>query len=288
MMAPDTLLLALTSVPLGGILSLFLFGTRPRRRHVPGLLFHSVLPKPGLEMSHFPLGRFLKLCSILESENYHSLTLNQACEFHDQPPAAHAKRICITFDDGLQSIFDHALPQLERFHLRATIFCIAGHYGEPSSWDVFSDNRHLTMEQIRTLSDCGHEIGSHTCSHAYLPYLEESALRRELGESRKRLEDITGKAVTSISFPFGGWNRRIWDIARETGYCAATLYRGKDPDINGLLPVLGVYQFDTVGDILSRIDTTRLYSLSRARSRMMSHFSRGTPVWKHRKEYVRI
>jgi len=287
-MVTDNLLLGLTSVPFAGILSLFIFGARPRQGHVPGLLFHSVLPKPGHEMSHFPLGRFQKLCSILESENFHSLTLSEACACHDRPSASHAKKICITFDDGLQSVFDYVLPELERFHLRATIFCIAGYYGNSSSWDVFSKNRHLTMEQIRTLSDCGHEIGSHTCSHAYLPYLEESVLRRELVESRKRLEDITGRAVTGISFPFGGWNRRIWDIARESGYSAATLYRGKDPDMTGLLPVLGVYQFDTVDDILSRIDMNRLFSLSRARSRMMSHFSRGTPVWKHRKEYVRI
>ncbi|MBN1306771.1 MAG: polysaccharide deacetylase family protein [Chitinispirillaceae bacterium] len=252
----------------------------------PGLLFHSVVPKPRAEIAHFPLGRFEKLCNALRQRNYRTLTLHEAANV--AAPAEGEKTLLLTFDDGLQSVHRHALPVLDFCDFRATVFCISGFYGKKSAWDVFTRNRHLTREEIRAIAQSGHEIGSHTCTHAYLPYLDDQSIGRELSESKMRLEDIIGKAVTSLSFPYGGWNRRIWEIARETGYSAATLYCGGDGDQKGLFPVLGVHQFDSVDDVLAKLATALPLSIIRARSRMMAHFARGTPIWKYRKEYVSV
>ena len=208
-----------------GAVATLCFGRRPHVRSVvPGLLFHSVQPEPGLEMSHFPLARFDKLCSRLNEFGYTGITVTDAATGHDGNVTG--KPLLLTFDDGLHSIFEYALPVLRRHRHRATIFCVAGFYGSSSSWDIFSGNRHLTPKEIAAIAAEGHEIGSHTCTHAYLPYLTDALVRDELTVSKKRLEDIVGKPVTSISFPFGGWNRRIWDIACESGYVTATLYRG--------------------------------------------------------------
>ena len=273
------------SVPfLLGTVSTLLFGRRRASTVPPGLLFHSIVPRPGLEMSHVALDRFERFCSLLAGKNIATLTVSDAILPLDNasPPGQHC---LITFDDGFQSVATMAAPVLEHYHLKATVFCLGNHFGESSRWDIFSGNIHLTRGEIRALADQGHEIGGHSLTHAYLPFLDEKSVRNELEFSKKQLEDIIGKQVTSLSFPYGGWNQRIWEIALETGYTAATLYRGHSRAGRGQIPVYGVYQYDSPADMLAKCTGQSAISLVRARSGMMAHFARGTPVWKYRREY---
>ena len=268
-----------------GAFSALLFGRRGIPSTIPtGLLFHSVLPKPGLEMSHVSLRRFERFCSMLSERQFTSLTVSGTLSA-DSHSSSSGNRCMLTFDDGFQSVATIAAPVLQRYNLKATVFCLGNHFGTLSQWDIFSGNTHLTKQEIRTLFTMGHEIGSHSLTHAYLPFLDTKSVRTELADSKNMLEDIIGSAVTSLSFPYGGWTPAIWEIAQETGYTAATLYRGHSRAGRGLFPVYGVYQYDTPEDMLSKCTDRASFSLLRARSRMMAHFARGTPVWKYRRAY---
>jgi peptidoglycan/xylan/chitin deacetylase (PgdA/CDA1 family) len=143
---------------------------------------------------------------------------------------------------------------------------------------------HLTKAEVREISSLGHEIGSHSLTHPNLTYLAEADLARELGDSKKLLEDITGKSVSAISFPFGSWNPRVWERARELGYTHGTLYRNH-AGAAGLFPVYGVYGFDTASAALTRLAPPYPVSLSLACAKIMSHFAKGAPLWKFRKNY---
>lgn len=237
-------------------------------------------------MSHVAQHRFERFCSLLSSAGLTACTVSEATIFMDNTYNGTAPENCLlTFDDGFKSVIASAAPILQQHRLKATVFCLGNHFGTLSKWDIFSGNPHLTKNDIRALSDMGHEIGSHSHTHAYLPFLDNRSVRTELVTSKEVLEDITGKAVTSLSFPYGGWNPRIWDIAREEGYTAATLYRGTSPASKELFPVYGVYQYDRPEDMLAKLTDRSVLSPLRARSRMMAHFARGTPVWKFRPEY---
>lgn len=251
---------------------------------VPGLLFHSVLPHPAFEMSHFPLSRFTPLLESLKKRQYQAITLQSAAV----AAATELKPLLLTFDDGLNTVYHHALPALQDAGMVATIFCVSGYLGNRSGWDVFNRNIHLTSDELREIAALGHEIGSHTHSHVNLPYLDTHAITEELQLSKRTLEDIIGREVTSLSFPHGGWSPKIWNIAQEIGYKAATLYRGRRHASQKLFPVQGVYQFDSIEDILVKIDPVCRFSSSRARAVMMSHFAKGTPIWKYRREYSRV
>ena len=250
----------------------------------PGLLFHSITPKPG-EMSHYSHSDFKYLCTLLKENGYSTNTLKNMANANDTPES---KQILITFDDGLESVFKYALPSLEEQRFKTTIFCMGGFYGSKSTWDIFSHNTHLTREQIISLHTLGHEIGSHTCTHAYLPFLNKDRQLKELTDSKARLEDIIGAPVTSLSFPYGGYNDQIWQLAREIGYTKATLYRNHSSSDSNLYPVEGVYRFDSPFDVLHKINSTSLYSIVRARTAMMAHFAKGTPLWKFRKTYTSL
>jgi len=279
----------LSSPLLAGLISTCIFGRKAAVEGIPGLLFHSVVPVPGRELSHYPLDRFDAFCRELSDSTYRTICVKDASTGqHPAEGLSGLSPLLLTFDDGLDSVFHHALPVLETYGLKATVFCLGSHFGELSAWDIFTGNRHLTREQIRILVHKGIEIGSHTVTHPCLPYLDMQSIRKELTESKKTLEDITGYAVTSLAFPYGAWDKTIWQIALESGYTAATLYRGSPGTIPNLFPVSGVYRFDSPADILEKLKNTRLFSSVVARTRMMPHFAKGTPIWRYRKTYSRV
>ena len=124
-----------------------------------------------------------------------------------RPPRA----IVVTFDDGHVSNHDAALPVLVEHGFRATFFVTAGRIGAGST---------MTWRQIRALHAAGMEIGSHTVTHRPPSTLDDAALRYELFESRRILEDGLGAPVVSISSPTGFFNPRMRLVAREAGYRA--------------------------------------------------------------------
>ena len=123
------------------------------------------------------------------------------------PPRA----VVITFDDGHVSNYSAALPVLLEHRLRATFFITAGSIGTSEMMD---------WAQIRELHASGMEIGSHTVTHRPPSMLDDNALRYELFESRRILEDGLGSPVTSVSSPTGFFNPRMRVIAEEAGYRA--------------------------------------------------------------------
>ncbi len=268
-----------------GVLASLLFGKVNRQISVPGLLFHSVIPGTLLpNLSCYSTKNFEHLMTLLKGLNYQGVTVSS---YDKHLPDT--KSVLITFDDGFQCVEEYALPIIEKFDFKTTIFCVTGFSGKKSSWDIYSHNRHLDNNAIRRIAEQGHEIGSHTSSHAFLPYLDDTDLRAELETSKKTLEDITGCPVTSISFPFGGVNRRVWQCAQQVGYTCGTIYRDhKKISSPELFPVYGVYQFESAESIVHKINPQNYISLSRAVSVLLSHFSKGTPVWRLRDTYQNI
>ena len=116
--------------------------------------------------------------------------------------------VFITFDDGYKANYTEIFPILERHNARITIFL--------TLMNVREDG--LTEEMIRRMSDSGLvKFESHSLNHRNLARIsdDEPRLRREIGESRFRIEEITGKPVVAIAYPYGGFNQRVIEVARE-------------------------------------------------------------------------
>jgi peptidoglycan/xylan/chitin deacetylase (PgdA/CDA1 family) len=82
--------------------------------------------------------------------------------------------------------------------------------------------RLMTESQLAELAGDGvAEIGSHTVNHPVLSKLSIEERRHELKESKRRLEEIVGKAVESFAFPYGqlaDYDRETIDLLGESGY----------------------------------------------------------------------
>jgi peptidoglycan/xylan/chitin deacetylase (PgdA/CDA1 family) len=115
----------------------------------------------------------------------------------------HAGAVSVTFDDGLMSQVTNAVPLLNERGLKATFFLITAAMEVP--W-----------EQWRQVAEQGHEIGSHTVNHHDLTVLSESALRYELSESRRVInQNIPSQSCISLAYPFTWSDADVRDIASE-------------------------------------------------------------------------
>ena len=83
----------------------------------------------------------------------------------------------------------------------------------------------MSTEQLREMHALGMEIGAHTVSHPILAKVEDEVARREIVDSRRRLQEIVGADVTSFAYPNGrpaqDYTTAHPTMVREAGFHAA-------------------------------------------------------------------
>lgn len=127
-------------------------------------------------------------------------------------------KIVITFDDGNASDALVAFPRLTERGLDAISFVCAGRIGKKHYLDRF---------MLKDLLDGGIVIGSHGMDHRDWRTLDARGLDIEIGDARRKLEDITQRPVTRVSIPFGSYDRRVLRrLMRDPWDCIYTSDRG--------------------------------------------------------------
>lgn len=161
-----------------------------------------------------------------------------------------------TFDDAYRSV-GAALPALERLGVPATVFACSGYVDDGRPLDVpelaAEAARHpeelatMDWDALRSLVERGVEVGSHTVSHPRLTTLADGELRRELAESKERLEDELGRPCRFVAYPYGDEDGRVQAAARAAGYDGGFALPARDERGNGFaIPRVGVYRRDSI------------------------------------------
>ena len=123
------------------------------------------------------------------------------------------KAVVLTFDDAYKSQYTNAKPILDKYGYKATFYIVCNYV---------ENNGRLTWEDITSLYKEGHDIGSHTMTHADLSQTSKKETSYEIGESKHCLLDH-GINATSFAYPFNGGTdeaavvntvAKYYDIAR--------------------------------------------------------------------------
>jgi peptidoglycan/xylan/chitin deacetylase (PgdA/CDA1 family) len=129
-----------------------------------------------------------------------------------------ARRLAITFDDGYRDVLTLGLPVLKEFGFTATIFAVSAE--ERNAWD-HGNAPLMNAQELRDWQAAGMEVGAHTSHHVHLPQVSPDIARKEIQDSKARLEDLLGKAVSTLAYPYGESTPAVEALAENAGFAAA-------------------------------------------------------------------
>lgn len=167
----------------------------------------------------------------LREHGWQSFTVS---ELLDTGRALPEKAYAITFDDGYEDNFTQALPLLRKYGCKATLYLVVDRFDR--DWSVQRKAHHdegelrrepkLSDAQVRELLDSGcFELGSHSVTHANFAQLGNTAVARELHDSRGALQQRFGVTVNSFAYPFGIYRPELGELVRRAGYRSAVTTR---------------------------------------------------------------
>jgi peptidoglycan/xylan/chitin deacetylase (PgdA/CDA1 family) len=121
----------------------------------------------------------------------------------------HNKFAILTFDDGYKSQYTNVKPILDKYGYKGTFYVVCN-YAEKE------DKDRMNWNEIQELQKQGHDIESHSMSHANLTDIPAYRVDIEIGVSKQCLVS-QGFNVTSFSYPFaqGSQNESIVDTVAK-------------------------------------------------------------------------
>jgi peptidoglycan/xylan/chitin deacetylase (PgdA/CDA1 family) len=176
------------------------------KQKIPILIYHSIDQFNGIGPKELYVTpeNFEKQMAYLRDHGYTLLTFERWKDIKTVQ-----KPIFITFDDGYKnnlnaySIFQKLTT--ESFHPAGTFFVISDFVGRA--------NR-LSKADLKLLADSGLiSIQSHTATHPDLT--KEENLKYELKDSKEKIQQITGKPVIALAYPYGNTNEHVVAEAKK-------------------------------------------------------------------------
>lgn len=214
---------------------------------VPILAYHQVGSLP--EIYSVDADEFDQQMQYLAEHDYTAISLGELFATKQSGGKLPSRPVIITFDDGYEDNYLTAVPIMEKYGMKGTIFVIAGQVGQPE---------YMTWEQLKVLQQKGTEIGSHTYSHVALNEISPTEQLAELGRSKQVLETNLGQPVEFLAYPYGQYDSATLAGVQQAGYTGACTGR----------PGLGT----TSGDVyqLNRVNIPRpKYGLWEFRLRLL-------------------
>jgi peptidoglycan/xylan/chitin deacetylase (PgdA/CDA1 family) len=167
---------------------------------------------------------FSRQMSVMSRMGYVAVTFADVLKSFYGGLALPRKCFVITFDDGYQSVSEHAAPILERYKFPATVFAVSGMVGRTNEWDEVGGrpiHPLMSWDELCNLQSTGWEIAGHTMTHPHLNRLSASAALCEVENGKREIEARLGTRVESFCYPYGDYADNTPDVVRKAGYLGA-------------------------------------------------------------------
>jgi peptidoglycan/xylan/chitin deacetylase (PgdA/CDA1 family) len=205
-----------------------MINTRTRNaRPIPILVYHQIAeapPKGSPFRSLYVAPRaFARQMAFLKLFGYTGLSMGELLPYLDGEKEGRV--VGITFDDGYQNNIVNALPVLQKQRFSSTCYAVSGLLGQTNAWDKplgILQAPLMTEAHVRQWVASGQEIGSHTHQHLDLMAADDAACRGDIALGKTRLETVAGRSVDHFCFPYGRYEPKHAEMAREAGFKTAT------------------------------------------------------------------
>ena len=201
------------------------------RKQVPILCYHHIrnIQMPSKAMNGYEVteAAFKAQMKALSDSGYKSVLPDQLYDYLTKGTPLPEKPVMITYDDTHAEHFTIAKQEMDKYGFKGVFYIMT---------IAIDKQKRMTKEQIKQLSDEGHAIGSHTWDHHRVDKLKnenEIEFRGkkmivnewdfQLANSRKQLEEITGKPVVHFAYPFGIWSKEAIPELEKRGYKSASI-----------------------------------------------------------------
>jgi peptidoglycan/xylan/chitin deacetylase (PgdA/CDA1 family) len=121
--------------------------------------------------------------------------------------------IALTFDDGPDVYTDGMVNLLNRYNAKATFFITGINNGKGAI-----DTTAAWSSVIKKMHDTGHQLASHTWSHADLSTLTEANRRAEMYKLEMAMRNIVGFFPTYMRPPYSSCNAACTQTMNALGY----------------------------------------------------------------------
>jgi peptidoglycan/xylan/chitin deacetylase (PgdA/CDA1 family) len=191
---------------------------RPGTTPVPILMYHVIAappagaPFPGLYVAQT---EFAEQMRALKSAGWHAVTLDQvAAHWRTGASLGTGKPLVLTFDNGYQSQFTHALPVLQSLGWVADENIQLS--GLPPSQGGLGEG------QVRSMIAAGWELDTQGYSHADLITLGPEGLHHEIAYTRQVLQQRYHVPVNWFCYPSGHYDPTVIAAVRAAGFAGST------------------------------------------------------------------
>lgn len=127
--------------------------------------------------------------------------------------------VALTFDDGMRSVFTHALPVLRDHAVPAHLFLTTGAVGRNNRWPTQPAHMPafdmLDWDEIEKLHQAGMRFESHTHRHPDLRELDEQGIAEECEDADCLIGERLGRRPRFFAYPYGYRSARACDYARR-------------------------------------------------------------------------
>jgi len=155
----------------------------------------------------------------LQEAGYKTLTMQEFYEWKKGEREVPFRSVLITFDDGLLSNAEYAMPILKKYGLNATIFNIGKQVEESQSeeWDG-DKSRYMMRKKLKEYKKEYPNIEFY--SHSYNMHYEnavDTQSKEEMKNNVKKYKELYGKTDV-MAYPFGKYNDQAISVLKENGY----------------------------------------------------------------------
>jgi len=213
---------------------------------IPILEYHRVEPVPNVASSTKALyvspEVFEQQMAYLASNNYRTVLPLEFYSILQSGTNPTQKTVMITFDDGSRGQYEYAYPILKK-------------YGLVAVFSINSGSKFLTDAELKTMSDNGMSIESHTVSHGDLSTSTDTGfLWYQTAGDKQNIEAITGKQVSAITYPFCVANGTAISIINGAGFnLGFTCGKGIDHTLRRRYVLERVFIFSDLENFKKRI-----------------------------------